>query len=280
VTRRYAFVGLGHRAQMYVDALLGDWSDAGEIVALCDVNQTRMDYYNDRITASGRPAVPCYAAEDFGSMLERADAVVVATVDATHADYVCAALDAGRDVIVEKPLTTGPEGCARIAAAAERSSAQLIVTFNYRYSPRNSIVRQLISEGRVGDVKIPANHISFDLFKHRFQAETGQQLDVTSACQSRLRQKNDEREFCQCNSRRHFHGTPPLQDTYATNAPGPDGLYGDPLFMTRDRLLYFLEDVVDERLRRHCAHGKRARIALLLERDHDCAKRFFTAFNN
>ncbi|MEV0313447.1 Gfo/Idh/MocA family protein [Nonomuraea fuscirosea] len=145
---RYAFVGLGHRAQMYVDALLGEWRDAGTIVALCDVNRTRMDYYAERIGHE----VPRFAPAEFGKALELADAVIVTTVDATHATYVCAALDAGRDVIVEKPLTTDADGCAAIAAAAERSSGKLIVTFNYRYSPRNSAVRRLLMEGAIGEV--------------------------------------------------------------------------------------------------------------------------------
>ncbi|MGR6923468.1 Gfo/Idh/MocA family protein [[Actinomadura] parvosata] len=145
---RYAFVGLGHRAQMYVDALLGEWRDAGTIVALCDTNRTRMGYYAERIGGS----VPCHAPEEFGKVLELADAVIVTTVDATHATYVCAALDAGRDVIVEKPLTTDADGCAAIAAAAERSTGRLIVTFNYRYSPRNSAVRRLLQDGAIGEV--------------------------------------------------------------------------------------------------------------------------------
>ncbi|WP_378786686.1 Gfo/Idh/MocA family protein [Nonomuraea fastidiosa] len=145
---KYAFVGLGHRAQMYVDALLGDWRDAGTIVALCDTNRTRMDYYVERIGQK----VPCFAPDEFDKVLELADAVIVTTVDATHATYVCAALDAGRDVIVEKPLTIDADGCAAIAAAAERSSGKLIVTFNYRYSPRNSAVRRLLKEGAIGEV--------------------------------------------------------------------------------------------------------------------------------
>jgi predicted dehydrogenase len=148
MTRRYAVVGLGHRAQMYIDALLGEWSDAGEIVAFCDPNRTRMAYHNAR--AGG--GVPCFHPERFAEVLTMADAVLVTSVDATHADYVCAALDAGVDVIVEKPLTTTAEGCARIAAAAEGSSARLIVTFNYRYSPRNSAVRELLAAGRIGRV--------------------------------------------------------------------------------------------------------------------------------
>ncbi|WP_119727701.1 Gfo/Idh/MocA family protein [Thermomonospora amylolytica] len=145
---RYAFVGLGHRAQMYVDALLGEWSDTGEIVALCDVNRTRLGYYLDRI---GRD-VPCFAPHEYDEMLGLADAVVVATVDATHARYVVAALEAGKDVVVEKPLCTTAEDCAAIAEAAERSTGRLVVTFNYRYSPRNSAVRRLIADGAIGDV--------------------------------------------------------------------------------------------------------------------------------
>ncbi|MCF6473246.1 Gfo/Idh/MocA family oxidoreductase [Nonomuraea sp. MG754425] len=145
---KYAFVGLGHRAQMYVDALLGEWRDAGTIVALCDSNRTRMDYYVERIGQE----VPCFAPDEFDKVLELADAVIVATVDATHARYVCAALDAGRDVIVEKPLTVDADGCAAIAAAAERSTGKLIVTFNYRYSPRNSAVRRLLRENVIGEI--------------------------------------------------------------------------------------------------------------------------------
>ncbi|BEL03176.1 Gfo/Idh/MocA family oxidoreductase [Actinoplanes sichuanensis] len=152
MTRRYAIVGLGHRAQLYIDALSGEWADVGEIVAFCDTNRTRMGYHNDRLTAAGREPVPVFHPDRYAEVLAAVDAVVITTVDARHADYVCAALDAGIDVIVEKPLTVDAEGCRRIAAAAERSPARLIVTFNYRYSPRNSAVRRLLADGRIGEV--------------------------------------------------------------------------------------------------------------------------------
>ncbi|NUR85704.1 MAG: Gfo/Idh/MocA family oxidoreductase [Nonomuraea sp.] len=148
MTTRYAFVGLGHRAQLYVDALLGDWSDTGTIVALCDTNRTRMDYYAELI---GRD-VPRFTPDAFGRVLDLADVVVVTTVDATHARYVVAALEAGKDVVVEKPLTVDAAGCAAIAEAARRSPGRLVVTFNYRYSPRNSAVKRLLSRGAIGEV--------------------------------------------------------------------------------------------------------------------------------
>ncbi|MEU8150061.1 Gfo/Idh/MocA family oxidoreductase [Nonomuraea sp. NPDC048901] len=148
MSTRYAFVGLGHRVRMYIDALLGDWRDTGTIVGLCDTNRTRMDYYAERIGDD----VPRFHPDEFGKLLELADAVVVTTVDVTHAQYVIAALDAGLDVIVEKPLTVDAEGCEAIAAAAERNPGKLVVTFNYRYSPRNSAVKKLISEGAIGEI--------------------------------------------------------------------------------------------------------------------------------
>jgi predicted dehydrogenase len=153
--RRYAIVGTGHRAQMYADALLGGHADVGELVALCDPNPTRMAYYQ-RLHRAARPGaadLPQYGPADFADLLavERPDAVVVTSVDATHAEYVCAALAAGVDVICEKPLTTDAEGLRAVGAAVAASAAQLVVTFNYRYSPRNAAVRELIAGGAIGE---------------------------------------------------------------------------------------------------------------------------------
>ncbi len=44
--KRYAIVGLGSRSQIYTEALLTDHRAQGALVGYCDVNQTRMDYYN------------------------------------------------------------------------------------------------------------------------------------------------------------------------------------------------------------------------------------------
>ena len=154
--RRYALVGTGHRAEMYFAALLGTHRDTGVPVALCDTNRRRMAYYQrlytDAYGGAGEP--PAYHTDDFVPMLERErpEAVIVTTVDATHARYVTAALDLGCDVICEKPLTTDADGCRRIAEAALRADGELVVTFDYRYSPRNSEVKRLLMEGAIGRV--------------------------------------------------------------------------------------------------------------------------------
>lgn len=154
--RRYALVGAGHRAEMYVDALLHTHADTGDLVALCDTNRTRMAYYQRRWAAAApdRPAPTAYDAAQFTELLdrERPDVVVVTTVDRFHAAYVIAALERGLDVFCEKPLTTDEEGCRAIAEAAAASTGELVVTFNYRYAPRNSAVKQLLVDGAIGEV--------------------------------------------------------------------------------------------------------------------------------
>ncbi|WP_203433410.1 Gfo/Idh/MocA family protein [Jiangella asiatica] len=155
--RRYAVVGTGSRAQMYVDALLTTHADAGTPVAWCDVNGVRMSYYDSLVRAArgdDEPLPRRYGPDDFDTLLAevKPDGVIVTSPDWTHHRYVVAALERGCDVVVEKPLTTSVEKARSIAAAAAESSAGLVMTFNYRYSPRNSTVKQLILDGAIGEV--------------------------------------------------------------------------------------------------------------------------------
>jgi predicted dehydrogenase len=80
----------------------------------------------------------------------RADRVIITSPDDTHAAMIGRGLDAGVDVVVEKPLTIDPEGVRRIADAVARSGRQVVVTHNYRYAPRNSGLKELVKEGAVG----------------------------------------------------------------------------------------------------------------------------------
>jgi predicted dehydrogenase len=151
--RRYAFVGTGWRARTYVQGMLTTHSDVAVPVAWCDPNDVRMTYYDELIAERGLTAAR-YAPGDFERLLDeqRPDVVVVASPDDTHARYVTATLDRGIDVVCEKPMTTDVVGLQAITDAARRSTGELVVTFNYRYSPRNREVRRLIADGAIGQV--------------------------------------------------------------------------------------------------------------------------------
>jgi predicted dehydrogenase len=147
---RYALVGVGSRAQMYLDAIAGDHADTAELVAWSDPNPGRLDWSLARVPALGDP-VRFDAGLLADVVREQAiDRVIVTSPDVTHAGYIVAALDAGADVVVEKPLTTTEEGVRAIAEAVARTGRSVTVTFNYRYAPRNTALKQLIASGEIG----------------------------------------------------------------------------------------------------------------------------------
>ena len=152
----YVLLGAGNRADLYFTAITGEYASTARLVAICEPNRVRRDRYlaryADRLPDAALPAA--YDPDHLGDLLrdQNPGTVVVTSPDWTHARWVTTALDAGWRVVCEKPLTIDVDGCRAIAEAAHRSPAELVVTFNYRYSPRNSALRQLLAAGAVGHV--------------------------------------------------------------------------------------------------------------------------------
>lgn len=154
--KKYAVVGLGGRSNMYSTALAGDFRDYGELKAFCDINQVRMDYYNSRLQDEyDIDTLGTYTPDRFEEMIdkEKIDTVIVTSVDRTHHRYIINAMNAGCDAITEKPMTVDAEKCNAILDTIKSTGRSLRVTFNYRYAPRASKVKELLMDGVVGDVK-------------------------------------------------------------------------------------------------------------------------------
>ena len=154
--KRYAHVGIGGRARMYYQAIAGTYRDTAELVGFCDVNRTRMEYANSVLeTELDYHKVPMYGAEDFEKMIAetKPDVVIVTSIDRTHHRYIIKAMELGCDVISEKPMTVDAKKCQEIIDCIERTGKSLRVTFNYRYAPHNTKVRELIMNDAIGDVK-------------------------------------------------------------------------------------------------------------------------------
>jgi len=152
--RRYAVVGTGARAEMFVRAITAAHAGTAQLVALADVNQTRMDTHNRWLAAAGQHPVPTYDAGDVATMLQReqVDELVVTSVDRTHAEYIVTALEAGCDVLTEKPMTVDAAGCRRILDAVRRTGRRVSVAFNYRFNPLHEAVRTLLADGEIGEI--------------------------------------------------------------------------------------------------------------------------------
>src|SRR5512140_1074007 len=94
----------------------------------------------------------CAASPDWREALARADveAVVVATPNALLAEIGCAALGAGRHVLMEKPMGRNHEEAQRVAEAAGQSRGVLKLGFNRRYHPGIGRARELVAAGAIG----------------------------------------------------------------------------------------------------------------------------------
>ena len=159
----YALVGAGGRSSFFYTAIATTYSETSCLVALCDTNQTRMDYANSRLEALGHPRVPTYRpwSEDggwlggFDAMIAetKPDEVIITSIDRTHDVYIVRALDLGVNVITEKPMTIDAPRCEAIFAAVARNPGRSVkVTFNYRYAPHNTKIYELLRSGAIGTV--------------------------------------------------------------------------------------------------------------------------------
>jgi predicted dehydrogenase len=139
---------------MYLDAMAGDHRDDAELVGLVEPNRGRLDVHRGWLSQAGLDVsmVVTGHPDDLEQVINKAgaDRVIITSPDYTHAELIARALDAGVDVVVEKPLTINPEGTRQIAEAVQRSGRQVVVTHNYRYSPRNSGLKELIKSGAIG----------------------------------------------------------------------------------------------------------------------------------
>ncbi|MBL7258228.1 Gfo/Idh/MocA family protein [Paractinoplanes lichenicola] len=147
---RIAVIGTGSRAEMFIRAVTDDHADTAELVALADTNQARMDVHNGWL----KQPVPTYQAADLERMLaeNKVDELIVTSVDSTHAGHIVTALEAGCDVITEKPMTVDAPSCRRILDAVERTGRRVQVAFNYRFNPVHEVVRTLLAGGEIGEI--------------------------------------------------------------------------------------------------------------------------------
>jgi predicted dehydrogenase len=160
---RLGLIGVGNRGSQLLAGCLAN-QDC-EIVALCDVyepyvTRRREDVSQDylatgKVPQMGEPLGDYAQYRDFRDLLadDNVDAVVIATPDHWHAIQTIAALRAGKDVFVEKPLTiTIHEG--RRMVEAQRDTDRIVgVCLNRRGSSIYRDCVDMIRGGKIGDVK-------------------------------------------------------------------------------------------------------------------------------
>lgn len=163
-----AIIGAGNRGRdTYGRWCLAHPQDA-RVVAVADPDHAR----RARLAAD-HALSPATAFADWRNLLGRepmADAVVIATPDREHAAPAIAALEAGYDVILEKPIAPTPEEVLAVGEAAARTGGRVTVAHVLRYTAFFSAIRDLLDEGRIGELVTieHAERIGYWHFAHSF----------------------------------------------------------------------------------------------------------------
>ena len=147
----YAFMGAAHSHAWRTAPRFFDLPLKPVQQVLCGRDQAKVAAAADRLGWASTET-------DWRSAVTRddVDLVDVCTPGNTHAEIAIGALEAGKHVLCEKPLANSVAEAEAMAAAAERAAAggvRAMVGFTYRRVPAMQLARQLIAEGKIGEVR-------------------------------------------------------------------------------------------------------------------------------
>jgi predicted dehydrogenase len=139
---------------MFSRALSETFRATSELVGLCDCNPVRLAVAADQVAGQTGNGIATYRADEFERMIaeQRPGTVVVTVPDAAHHDYIVRAMEAGCDVVTEKPMTTDLGKLRAILDARGRTGRKVTVTFNYRYTPARTQLKDILMSGAIGRI--------------------------------------------------------------------------------------------------------------------------------
>jgi D-xylose 1-dehydrogenase (NADP+, D-xylono-1,5-lactone-forming) len=127
------------------------------------------------------------------------DAVYISLPNSMHVDWSVRALEAGKHVLCEKPLSRRPMDVDRAFAAAEQAERVLAEAFMYRHNPQTKTVAELVAGGAIGELRTIRAAFSFPLadpanVRMRPELDGGALMDVGCYCVSGARLLGGEPE--------------------------------------------------------------------------------------
>lgn len=116
-----------------------------EVVAIADIKEEKLKEISSKYGIEK-------TYKDYREMLEKEelDIVSIATPDFLHLEPSLAAIEAGCNIILEKPMAMSYEEARKIAEKAEKKGVRLYINFSNRFNPPFAIIKKAVSEGKIG----------------------------------------------------------------------------------------------------------------------------------
>ncbi len=151
---RMGFVGVGNQGGSHVRNFLR--LDGVDVVAICDINESRASEVASWVTGAGRESPTLYTRgdSDYRRMCERDDIDLVfnATPWRWHVPICVEAMETGKHAAVEVPAAITLEGCWRLVETAERASRHCVMMENCNYGQSEMMVLNMVRQGVLGEL--------------------------------------------------------------------------------------------------------------------------------
>lgn len=146
-TKKLVVFGFGQRGQIYAN-YAKTYPEKFALKAIIEIDEARI-----KLAKETHVGVPVYA--DYKEFLKdsiEADIVAVATQDEQHKEHAIAMMQAGYDLLLEKPIANNIKDCLDIYEASKKYDRKVVVCHVLRYTPFYSTVKRIIDSGKLGDV--------------------------------------------------------------------------------------------------------------------------------
>ncbi len=153
----FGVIGLGTWGENHAKTYT--YEPNAELVFVCDLNEERAQEVAGKYSAQ-------HYGTDYRELLDRDDiqAVSIVTPDFAHTDIAVAAAEAGKHILIEKPLATTVEDCERIIEAVDKAGVKLMVDFHNRWNPAFVKMKTSVEKGEMGDVQLIQLRLNDTLF--------------------------------------------------------------------------------------------------------------------
>lgn len=141
---RFGIVGCGRISKRHLDLLAGNEIEGASLAAVCDIDRARLD------TVAQQHKVPAYDSLDAMLANPSIDAVTVLTPSGMHAEHAIAIAEAGKHVVVEKPMALRLEDADAMITACDRARVKLFVVKQNRLNVPVQKAREALEQGRFG----------------------------------------------------------------------------------------------------------------------------------
>ena len=142
-TLKFAIIGCGRIGNRHAEHIKNN----GTLVAVCDTVLSKADSLANEYNCKSYTSIEQLLLDEKGI-----DVVSICSPNGLHSEHTIKALNAGFNVLCEKPMAISSQDCGEMIKAAERANRRLFVIKQNRFNPPIQAIKQTIDDGHLGKI--------------------------------------------------------------------------------------------------------------------------------